>query len=251
MWLRVLSPTLRTLADTVEEQDKVIAELVAACATCDEVIGTFLVSAGLARGDEEALEVLRRGSVTLDTARRQAERAAKLPEPKGEVDEEPETGTCMRCGKTYEYTECWLGPYCSTDCAQTPAEKAAYEERMEGLQRDAKAAKAKGDTTAQPPRYTGPPLPLGVTGMPDKTDVAAEPAPPVAVEMRCVGGGSDWRWQCCLMGIWIAPGCYADDECEPVVYPTKLSAQGNGGRWLAALSEQLGVPLVAVWTEGA
>ncbi len=75
-------------------------------------------------------------------------------------------------------------------------------------------------------------------------------APPVEVEvaMRLNGhthGGV--TWQCCLMGIWTAPACYADDECGPVLYLTELSARGNGERWLAALSKHLGVPLKAKW----
>lgn len=76
----------------------------------------------------------------------------------------------------------------------------------------------------------------------------AEPAPPIEVEMRCDGhpqGG--WTWQICLMGIWVMPQCYSDNETDYVLFETEPLARKAGNVWLTALNEQLGVTFVAKW----
>lgn len=80
---------------------------------------------------------------------RQDKVIAKLVAACKTCDEESETGTCRKCGKTYEYTEAWLGPYCSTDCGRTPDERAAYETRMRQLRICARAEKTLAEARAK------------------------------------------------------------------------------------------------------
>lgn len=69
--------TVRALADTVERQDKVIAETVGACAECDEAIRQTIVKARPYPTNEHW--------INLQTAQLRARCAAKLAEPTGEV----------------------------------------------------------------------------------------------------------------------------------------------------------------------
>lgn len=313
---------IRTLADLVEQQDTALAETVAACKTCDEAITQlFALEDSAFLGPVPTSREWFNLRAARHLARRAAEPAEPIvfrdstlhvhsPKPKGDVDVELETGTCRKCGKTYEYTEAWVGPYCSTDCGRTPDERAAYETRMQQLRICAKAEKTLAEATVkhgdllerladgetnQPPKPSAhddlvqsmvhseqPSRPtnwgryyelldimtvrelspteqveydeflailkqLGPGIFPPKTvpPFTLEedcPAPPVEVEMRTVEAPGGWLPEYRLDDLWYPIGA------QGLSYTDRGYAQAIGATWLAALSEQLGVRLVAAWT---
>lgn len=79
---------------------------------------------------------------------------------------------------------------------------------------------------------------------PQPDEAKQPPAPPIAVEMRLLSTCSgSWLWQCRLANMWITE-C---DKERPCGYSSEAVAARAGAIGLAALSEQLGVPLVAKW----
>ena len=72
------------------------------------------------------------------------------------------------------------------------------------------------------------------------------PAPPIEVEMRVTHPAKyEWGWECQLCHRWLTI-----PDCEGIFYVAEDIAKLCGQKWLAALSDQLGVPLVAVWEDG-
>lgn len=72
--------------------------------------------------------------------------------------------------------------------------------------------------------------------------------PTIEIKMRTqesLSGDGSWTWQCRLGTLWLTtPGT------PSVAYSrSRGGAQTHGNRWLAALSEQLGVRCVPKWEE--
>lgn len=87
-------------------------------------------------------------------------------------------------------------------------------------------------------------------------DAANEPIPDaperelIAIEMRThesLSGDGSWTWQCKLGTLWLTM-VGADDARY---YSNRGHAEEWGGRWLAALREQLGITLVPTWIGNA
>jgi hypothetical protein len=216
-WLHPLAPILREMANLVEEQDAALAELRAACVTCDEAIQEFRMHyPSRHRQLWEKLQAAGR------LARRAAEReliakARKSGHPTFKVPPciDDECGTCARESDNRPPESPWSA--IDDPFAPEPA-----------------------------PEYAGPPLPLGVADMPYKTEVLAEPVPAIEVAMRCAGhAAGGWAWQACIGNHWIEPR-HTD---EGHAFAETEFAVEDGNAWLAALGKQLGVPLVAVWKD--
>jgi hypothetical protein len=205
--------TIRALATLVEKQRTIIAETTAACVTCDEAITNLLTSLEdvvIERGSPRGRELHGR---ELHTARHLARRAVKLAEPKRDVEETLAEATTK------------------------------YDALLRRL----------GDTTNQPPEV---PV-LSPTEqveydqfLPIIAKLGAEaekpPAPLVEVAMRVTHPTQhEWGWECFLGGRWIT-----QPERYGAFWATESAMMEDAYTWLAALSKQLGVPLVAVWKDG-
>lgn len=83
-----------------------------------------------------------------------------------------------------------------------------------------------------------PHMPIGGPCADEPT--ATEPAPPIEVEMRATelnSGG--YKWECRLACCWL--------QAHVVTCQSARVAQGDAANWLAALSNRLGLNLVAKW----
>lgn len=224
---------LRGLAKLVEQQDAIIAETVAACKTCDEAIGDLLSAM-----DGMWTPGTTKSWLNLRAAGNQAGDAVKLAEPKGDVDEEQ----LSESGAQADFDE--------TVLAELDAEDAAD------------LADAVSDDRASPPAVsaetaTAPKLDAVITaGGPTVTGICADllrqtvpGQPPVEVEMRVQRMPSNvvgyWVWNHRLGETWFAEIGLAGE----VRYTSEQAARDYGNAWLSALSDQLGVRLVAVWPD--
>lgn len=83
-------------------------------------------------------------------------------------------------------------------------------------------------------------------------ECAEQPEPAVEVAMRVRGAlRQGFLWEFFCGGIWVKPNfCDRERYYAPTPRLAHDQARKAGCSWLAALSDQLGVPLVAVWEEG-
>lgn len=230
---------LRTLADLVEWQDAVIAETVGACKTCDEAIKDTLYAVMRINPSPAEPPVW----IELRAAGHLAGNAAKLAEPNMVF------ATCEVCGHVISCKrQDWTG-VCNAVCGRkrldaTLAEATAkYDDllrRLAGI----------GDTTneAEPSARAN-----RAETLRRLAECAEPPAPPVEVEMRVVPTTHGWTWELAIddptsprAKLWVTPSIL--NHGMPIDTSTLAVARGNA--WLAALSAQLGVPLVGVWEEG-
>lgn len=236
MCLDECNKSIAELVNTVEQRNAIIIEMTAACVTCDENIGAFV-----GEYPSKTLSEFNTGWDELHAARHLARRAAKLAEPNmltppGYAEFRDRAKTLMETTSELNKEEALA--MIDTECGEQSLPVVLMHANRE-------AARIIEKQIKDLPFGNLPSASIALGRCLDEILRMPEP-PPTEVAMRVVSAPNGrWKWHGCFGGEWVTVSEEDGRSCL-----TQSSAREAGELRLAALSDRLGVPLVAVWKDG-
>lgn len=176
---------LRTLADLVEHQDKVIAETVAACRRCATEIDNVVKSFGSRAPAWMKLSVAAHFAVL----------AAKLVEPKG-----------SDAGKLSQAERDALMELATGTPNQPAYDEALSPEVAAAFERGRKAIRSTPVYDSEKPEPPAPPV-------------------KIEMRVRRLERINMWIWQCYLGDVWCEPGVAVHRLCQTIKSNTRINAE--------------------------
>lgn len=253
------------LVEEIEQQDKTLAETVTACKACDEVIRRVIsvLEGGtpLEPGSQGAYELEAAAYAARNAIKPEKEPPSTLPGLIEDTFAAHRTPGPLMTGeaklaepKGDEVTADEFKWACeSARVPPTPSGYSGFRDRVTSIIGKRIQDLPFGNqpsASVELGRCLDDVLRVPLTN--ESMAVTSEqPAPLVEVEMRLIGtAGNEATWQALIGGMWFSAASCDDRTFYNSSELATVIAYRHGNAWLAALSQQLDVRLVAVWKDG-